>query len=160
VRVGAGLRLRNLCGLAAKAGLAGFEFLEGIPGNVGGALRVMPPAGEREPLRVSATIAVPGVSWGPGRTLGSLHPGDVDSTDLRVEVSRPALLRLEVTTEGGATVLVRELGLVEQGRHEVRWVHDSGLAPRVPAGRYLARLVATDSTGAEAGEAARPVVLR
>ena len=40
VRVGAGLRLKNLCGLAAKAGLTGFEFLEGIPGNVGGALRM------------------------------------------------------------------------------------------------------------------------
>jgi len=40
VWVGAGLRLKNLCGLAIKAGLAGFEFLEGIPGNVGGALRM------------------------------------------------------------------------------------------------------------------------
>ncbi len=40
VRVGAGLRLKNLCGLAAKAGLPGFEFLEGIPGNIGGALRM------------------------------------------------------------------------------------------------------------------------
>ena len=40
VRVGAGLRLKNLCGLAAAAGLGGFEFLEGIPGSVGGALRV------------------------------------------------------------------------------------------------------------------------
>ncbi len=40
VRVGAGLRLKNLCGLAAKAGLTGFEFLEGIPGNIGGALRM------------------------------------------------------------------------------------------------------------------------
>jgi UDP-N-acetylmuramate--alanine ligase len=40
VRVGAGLRLKNLCGLAVKAGLTGFEFLEGIPGNVGGALRM------------------------------------------------------------------------------------------------------------------------
>lgn len=40
VRVGAGLRLKNLCGLAAKAGLVGFEFLEGIPGTVGGALRM------------------------------------------------------------------------------------------------------------------------
>ena len=40
VRVGTGLRLKNLCGLAAKAGLVGFEFLEGIPGNVGGALRM------------------------------------------------------------------------------------------------------------------------
>jgi UDP-N-acetylmuramate--L-alanine ligase/UDP-N-acetylenolpyruvoylglucosamine reductase len=37
---GAGLRLKNLCGLAAKAGLVGFEFLEGIPGSVGGALRM------------------------------------------------------------------------------------------------------------------------
>jgi UDP-N-acetylenolpyruvoylglucosamine reductase len=40
IRVGAGLRLKNLCGLAASAGLGGFEFLEGIPGNVGGALRM------------------------------------------------------------------------------------------------------------------------
>ncbi|PTY05932.1 UDP-N-acetylenolpyruvoylglucosamine reductase [Opitutaceae bacterium EW11] len=40
VWVGAGLRLKNLCGLAKKAGFAGFEFLEGIPGAVGGALRM------------------------------------------------------------------------------------------------------------------------
>ncbi|MES2697424.1 MAG: UDP-N-acetylmuramate dehydrogenase, partial [Verrucomicrobiota bacterium] len=40
VWVGAGLRLKNLCGLATKAGLVGFEFLEGIPGNIGGALRM------------------------------------------------------------------------------------------------------------------------
>jgi UDP-N-acetylenolpyruvoylglucosamine reductase len=40
IQVGAGLRLKNLCGLAAKAGLTGFEFLEGIPGSVGGALRM------------------------------------------------------------------------------------------------------------------------
>ena len=38
--IGTGVRLKNLCGLAAKAGLTGFEFLEGIPGNVGGALRM------------------------------------------------------------------------------------------------------------------------
>jgi UDP-N-acetylmuramate--alanine ligase len=40
VWAGAGLRLKQLCGLAAKAGLSGFEFLEGIPGSVGGALRM------------------------------------------------------------------------------------------------------------------------
>ncbi|MBC8040325.1 MAG: UDP-N-acetylmuramate dehydrogenase [Opitutaceae bacterium] len=40
VWAGAGLRLKNLCGLAAKSGLVGFEFLEGIPGNLGGALRM------------------------------------------------------------------------------------------------------------------------
>jgi UDP-N-acetylmuramate--L-alanine ligase/UDP-N-acetylenolpyruvoylglucosamine reductase len=40
VWAGAGLRLKRLCGLAAAAGLSGFEFLEGIPGSVGGALRM------------------------------------------------------------------------------------------------------------------------
>lgn len=40
VWAGAGLRLKNLCGLATKAGFKGFEFLEGIPGSVGGALRM------------------------------------------------------------------------------------------------------------------------
>ena len=40
VWVGAGLRLKNLCGLATKAGLTGFEFLEGIPASIGGALRM------------------------------------------------------------------------------------------------------------------------
>lgn len=38
--VGAGVRLKEVCGQAAKAGLAGFEFLEGIPGSVGGSLRM------------------------------------------------------------------------------------------------------------------------
>lgn len=38
--VAAGVRLKELCGYAAKAGLTGFEFLEGIPGTVGGALRM------------------------------------------------------------------------------------------------------------------------
>ena len=40
VWAGAGLRLKKLCGQTAKAGLTGFEFLEGIPGSVGGALRM------------------------------------------------------------------------------------------------------------------------
>ena len=38
--VAAGARLKEICGFASKAGLAGFEFLEGIPGSVGGALRM------------------------------------------------------------------------------------------------------------------------
>jgi UDP-N-acetylenolpyruvoylglucosamine reductase len=40
IRAGAGLRLKQLSGLASAAGLRGFEFLEGIPGTVGGALRM------------------------------------------------------------------------------------------------------------------------
>ncbi len=37
---GAGVRLKHLAHEARKCGLAGFEFLEGIPGNLGGALRM------------------------------------------------------------------------------------------------------------------------
>lgn len=40
IRAGAGVRLKELCGFAAKTGMAGFEFLEGIPATLGGALRM------------------------------------------------------------------------------------------------------------------------
>jgi UDP-N-acetylenolpyruvoylglucosamine reductase len=40
VWAGAGVRLKELCGFAAKHGMAGLEFLEGIPGSVGGSLRM------------------------------------------------------------------------------------------------------------------------
>jgi UDP-N-acetylenolpyruvoylglucosamine reductase len=38
LRAGSGARLKRICAWAAEQGLAGFEFLEGIPGTVGGAL--------------------------------------------------------------------------------------------------------------------------
>ena len=38
--VGCGVRLKELCGYVAQLGYSGFEFLEGIPGTVGGALRM------------------------------------------------------------------------------------------------------------------------
>ena len=40
VRCGAGARLKTVSVEARRAGLAGLEFLEGIPGSVGGALRM------------------------------------------------------------------------------------------------------------------------
>jgi len=38
--VGAGTKLNEICKFACKKGLKGFEFLEGIPGTLGGALRM------------------------------------------------------------------------------------------------------------------------
>lgn len=35
-----GVRLKEICGQACKLGMSGFEFLEGIPGSLGGALRM------------------------------------------------------------------------------------------------------------------------
>ena len=40
LRAGAGARLKNLAVEARRNNLAGLEFLEGIPGSVGGALRM------------------------------------------------------------------------------------------------------------------------
>jgi len=40
LRCGAGAKLKAVSALAREAGLTGFEFLEGIPGSVGGALRM------------------------------------------------------------------------------------------------------------------------
>jgi UDP-N-acetylenolpyruvoylglucosamine reductase len=40
ISAGAGVRLKKLYSVAAAAGIGGFEWMEGIPGNVGGALRM------------------------------------------------------------------------------------------------------------------------
>ena len=38
--VGAGARLKQICGETCRLGFSGFEFLEGIPGTLGGSLRM------------------------------------------------------------------------------------------------------------------------
>ena len=40
ITAGAGVKLKELAAAAKTAGIGGFEFMEGIPGNVGGALRM------------------------------------------------------------------------------------------------------------------------
>ncbi len=40
ITAGVGVRLKKLASMAAAAGIGGFEWMEGIPGNVGGALRM------------------------------------------------------------------------------------------------------------------------
>ncbi len=94
VRVGAGLRLKNLCGLAAKAGLVGFEFLEGIPGNVGGALRMN--AGAMGGWMFDVVDQVEGLSW-EGEPVSwrhdELHVGYRHCRELERAVAVSAILR-------------------------------------------------------------------
>lgn len=40
IRAGAGVKLKALAAAAQSAGLGGFEWMEGVPGNVGGSLRM------------------------------------------------------------------------------------------------------------------------
>ena len=129
-------------------------------GRIGRDLAVLAPLGDGEPLELSVSQTYPGVTWGPGATLGSIHPGDSDATDVRISVNKPVLLRLEVTAESGQIVLTRELGLAEQGVHWIRWFHDDAAGDRIGAGRYRVALVGSDQDGTVAGEASRVLTLR
>jgi len=126
----------------------------------GSDLLLSPPPGEGEVLELSATTAYPAPYWGPGTTLGSIHPGDSDASDLRITVNKPVLLRLEVREPNGRKVLERELGVAERGIHAVRWFHDDADGARVSPGRYVVRLVGSDQRGVEQGRAARTLIIR
>lgn len=94
VRVGAGLRLKNLCGLAAKAGLAGFEFLEGIPGNVGGALRMNAGAMGGWMFDVVERVEFIGADGEPRSLAASdMHVGYRHCTELENGFATAAILR-------------------------------------------------------------------
>ncbi len=116
----------------------------------GSTLIVTPPAGHGAPLEVAPTTTYPGLAWGPGRELGSVHPGESGAVDVRTVVSKPVLLRLEARRLDDDTVTwTRELGLAERGPHWVRVF--AGDAPGVSAATHRFVLVGTDVTGATAG---------
>jgi UDP-N-acetylenolpyruvoylglucosamine reductase len=56
LRCGAGARLKDVANEAKRGGIAGLEFLEGIPGGVGGALRMNAGAYSGEMFRVVESI--------------------------------------------------------------------------------------------------------
>jgi UDP-N-acetylenolpyruvoylglucosamine reductase len=58
IRAGAGARLKNVAVEAKRAGLSGLEFLEGIPGSVGGALRMNAGAMGGETFNAVETVRV------------------------------------------------------------------------------------------------------
>jgi UDP-N-acetylenolpyruvoylglucosamine reductase len=117
VRVGAGLRLKHLCGLAASAGLAGFEFLEGIPGNVGGALRMN--AGAMGGWIFDVVVAVRLMTRdGEVRLLprADLHAGYRECAELREAIAVEAVLRPRA--EVGGPDVARQIESYRHRRHE------------------------------------------
>src|SRR5581483_5463508 len=58
LRCGAGAKLKNVAVEARRAGLSGVEFLEGIPGSVGGALRMNAGAMGAATFDVAETVRV------------------------------------------------------------------------------------------------------
>ena len=115
----------------------------------GSRLVVTPPAGHGAPLEVAPSVNQPGLAWGPGRELGSVHPGETGAVDVRTEVNKPVLLRLEARRRDDGTVTwTRELGLAERGPQWVRVF--AGDAPGVAPSTHRFVLVATDVTGTSA----------
>jgi UDP-N-acetylenolpyruvoylglucosamine reductase len=141
VWAGAGLRLKNLCGLAGKAGLVGFEFLEGIPGSVGGALRMnagamggwmfdvveevemMTPAGEVKTLRKA-----------------DMHVAYRHCAELLDAIALGVLLR--PAAQADTEAISRQIDVYRRKRHETQPREQSaGCIFKNPAGNSAGRLI-------------------
>lgn len=141
VWVGAGLRLKNLCGLAAKAGLVGFEFLEGIPGNVGGALRMNAGAMGGWMFDVVEEVQVMALD-GEVKTLAkaAMHIDYRHCAELHHAIALGALLRPAAQAEGEA--ITRQIDTYRKKRHETQPREPSaGCIFKNPPGNSAGRLI-------------------
>ena len=141
VWVGAGLRLKNLCGLAAKAGLAGFEFLEGIPGNVGGALRMNAGAMGGWMFDVVEEVQLMRLD-GEVRTLpkAAMHVEYRHCAELHDAIALGALLKPAAETQGDA--VARQIDVYRKKRQESQPREPSaGCIFKNPPGLSAGRLI-------------------
>jgi UDP-N-acetylenolpyruvoylglucosamine reductase len=139
--VGAGMRLKNLCGYASKAGLAGFEFLEGIPGSVGGALRMN--AGAMGGWIIDVVEEVQLITLaGEIRTLPkeTIRTGYRECSDLIEAIALGALLRPAAKAESDA--INRQIDAYRSQRHESQPREPSaGCVFRNPPGVAAGKLI-------------------
>jgi UDP-N-acetylenolpyruvoylglucosamine reductase len=138
VWVGAGLRLKNLCGKAAGAGLAGFEFLEGIPGNVGGALCMNAGAMGGWIFDVVEEVQLMTLA-GQVRTLAksAMQVGYRHCEELRTAIALGALLR--PASPSAAETVARQMDVYRRKRQESQ--------PREPSAGCIFKNPPGDSAG-------------
>jgi len=155
VWVGAGLRLKNLCGLAVQAGLAGFEFLEGIPGNVGGALRMNAGAMGGWMFDVVESMRVLTFD-GAIRDLKreEMHVDYRHCAELRGAIALGALLRPKAS--GASADIARQVDAYRDKRQKSQPREPSaGCVFKNPLGDFAGRLIeASGLKGAQEGGAA------
>lgn len=138
LRAGAGVRLRELCGEALRRGLAGLEFLEGIPGTVGGALRMNAGAMGGWMLEVVESVRL--VNGQGGETVcrrEDLHYGYRHCRELRDACALEAVLR---PPGRAASEAIREV----LHRHQE---HRQATQPREPSAGCIFKNPDGDSAG-------------
>jgi UDP-N-acetylmuramate dehydrogenase len=148
VRAGGGVALPVLARRAAAAGLAGLEFYVGIPGSVGGAVRMNAGGHGRETHEVLTRAWVLDLRAGPG---AQSEARDVAALDLRYRHS--VLAPGEVVTRAEFTVTGDQVEECEARLGEiVRWRRENqpggsnaGSVFRNPPGDSAGRLI--DATG-------------
>lgn len=141
VWAGAGLRLKNLCGLAAKAGLTGFEFLEGIPGSVGGALRMNAGAMGGWMFDVVEEVQLMTMA-GEVRTLAkaAMHVDYRHCAELHHAIALGALLR--PASQADAEAVARQIDVYKRKRQESQPREPSaGCIFKNPPGNSAGRLI-------------------
>ncbi len=138
VWAGAGLRLKALCGLAAKAGLAGFEFLEGIPGSVGGALRMNAGAMGGWMFDVVEEVQLMSLAGELStRPRAALHCDYRHCAELEHALALGALLR--PAAPAAAAAIGRQIDVYRKKRHEAQ--------PREPSAGCIFKNPPGDSAG-------------
>ncbi len=101
--VGAGVRLKRICGESVKLGMGGFEFLEGIPGTLGGSLRMN--AGAMGGWMFDIVESVHRVTLdGTLEKLSreDIHVGYRECEELKEAIAIGAILRATSSAEAGA----------------------------------------------------------
>jgi UDP-N-acetylmuramate--L-alanine ligase/UDP-N-acetylenolpyruvoylglucosamine reductase len=154
VWAGAGLRLKRLCGMAAAEGLAGFEFLEGIPGSVGGALRMNAGAMGGWIFDVVEEVELMTLG-GEVKTLrrAEIHVDYRHCAELREAIALGALLK--PAGAKAAEEISRQIGLYRKKRHESQPREPSaGCVFKNPPGDSAGRLIdASGLKGERVGDA-------
>jgi UDP-N-acetylenolpyruvoylglucosamine reductase len=137
IHCGAGARLRSIAFEAKKASLTSFEFMEGIPGNLGGALRMNAGAMGSATFQLVETV----------RTMSSSGEiKDLPAAEIPVEYRNCPLLRTQIAL--GATLSGKPAArdLIEQKMNECsqkRWSSQ----PAAPSAGCIFKNSPTVATG-------------
>lgn len=143
MRALAGTSLRELVSLSVKKGLSGLEFCAGIPGSIGGALRMNAGAFGREMKDIVASLQVIN---GSGR-IKRMTRDDLRFSYRNLELPPGALivsgeLVLEPASREAVSVRVREIMELRASKHPLNYPNSGSIfknPPGAPAGRLIER---------------------